>query len=158
MAHRKAPTEAGAETGANSLPTGEPHRTSRPALGLFFCFAARGWSGIYSVAATHQAEPGRTSRPVPGLFFCLAARDWSGIYFVATAHQAEPGSPLPLRSVLIRSPPGSRTALRVLCLAFSFASPLAIGAVSILLPPPIPRRQNRCCPIFFRFHAGLRAF
>ena len=34
--HRKAPTEAGAETGANSLPAGEPHRTSRPVLGLFF--------------------------------------------------------------------------------------------------------------------------
>ena len=37
--------------------------------------------------------------------------------------------------MLIRSPPGSRTALRVLRLAFSFASPLAAGAVSILLPP-----------------------
>ena len=89
VAHRKAPTEAGAETGANSLPTGEPHRTSRPALGLFFCFAARGWSGIYSVAATHQAEPGRTSRPELSLFFCLVARDWGGIYSIAAIQKGK---------------------------------------------------------------------
>ncbi|PWM42461.1 MAG: hypothetical protein DBX51_00780 [Clostridiales bacterium] len=54
------------------------------------------------------------------------------IYFLAAAHQAEPGSPL-----LIRSPLGSRTALRVLSPAFSFASPLAAGAVSVLSPPLI---------------------
>ena len=41
VAHSKAPTEAGAEIGANSLPTGEPHRTSRPVPGLFFYPAAR---------------------------------------------------------------------------------------------------------------------
>ena len=83
------------------------------------CFAIS-CTGIYSVTATHQAEPGRTSRPAPGLFFCLAARGWGGIYSIAAIHQAEPGSPLPLRSVLIRSPLGSRTAFRVLRPAFSF--------------------------------------
>ena len=37
VAHNKAPTEAGAETGANTLPAGEPHCNSRPEPGLFFC-------------------------------------------------------------------------------------------------------------------------
>ena len=56
--------------------------------------------------------------------------------------------------VSIPSPPFTRLsldALRVLRPAFSFASLLATGAVSILLPPFIPRRQNRCCPVFSGF-------
>ena len=53
VAHSKAPTEAGAETGVHSLPTGEPHRTSRPVPGLFLCLAARGWGGICSAAAIY---------------------------------------------------------------------------------------------------------
>ena len=69
---------------------------------------------IYSIAAAHQAEPRRTLRSVLSFFFCFISHDWSDIYSIAAIHQAEPGSPLPLRSVLIRSPPGSRTALRVL--------------------------------------------
>ena len=36
VAHSKSPTEAGAETGANSLPTGEPHRNSRSGLRFSF--------------------------------------------------------------------------------------------------------------------------
>ena len=52
--------------------------------------AARGWGGICSVAAAHQAEPGRTSRPVPGLFFGLAARARE-FQRLSPAHQAEPG-------------------------------------------------------------------
>lgn len=107
---------------------------------MYLSFSARAQGGIYSVAAAHQAEPRRTLRSVLSFFFCFISHDWSDIYSIAAIHQAEPGSPLPLRSVLIRSPPGSRTALRVLRLAFSFASPLAAGAVSILL---LPLKNNR---------------
>ena len=32
----------------------EPGRTSRPVSSLFFCLAARDWSGIYFVAAAHE--------------------------------------------------------------------------------------------------------
>ena len=67
-------------------------------------------------------------------------------------HQAELGSPLPLRSVLIRSPLGSPTALRVLCPAFSFTPSLAIEAVSVPSPPP---KNNRTTlmgrPVIFVF-------
>lgn len=81
---------------------------------MYLSFSARAQGGIYSVAAAHQAEPRRTLRSVLSFFFCFISHDWSDIYSIAAIHQAEPGSPLPLRSVLIRSPPGSRTALRVL--------------------------------------------
>ena len=35
----------------------EPGRTSRPVPGLFFCLAARDWSGIYSIAAERTGRP-----------------------------------------------------------------------------------------------------
>ena len=45
-------------------------------------------------------------------------------------HQTESGSQLPLRSVLMRSPLGSRTALRVWTLLFYMASAARAGAAS----------------------------